>query len=91
MRFCWVQAQPGVEGKEIVDQLAKIFLKLDIIDINVPLGGGEAKCKIRDILIDVWQKRWDSEPKCRHLYALQRKVGGPIFNGQIRKEEVVIA
>jgi hypothetical protein len=34
-------------------------LKPDIIDINVPLGRGDAKCMIRVILIDVWQKRWD--------------------------------
>ena len=51
----------------MVDQLAKRALKIDIIDINVPLGRGEAKCKIRAILIDAWEKRWDSEPKGRHL------------------------
>ena len=71
VRFCCVPAHSGVEGNEIVDQLAKRALKLDIIYINVPLGRGEAKCKIRAILIDVGQKRWDSELKGQHLYALQ--------------------
>jgi hypothetical protein len=41
-------------------------------------------------MIDVWQKRWDSEPKGRNLFSLQRKVAGPRFNGQIRKEEMVL-
>lgn len=51
------------------DQLASRALKQDIIGINFPLGRGEAKCKIRAILTDVWQKRWNSEPKGCHLYA----------------------
>ena len=49
----------GVEGSEIVDQIGKGALKLDIIDIHAPLDGAEAKCNIRAILTDVWQKRWD--------------------------------
>ena len=56
VRFCCVPALSGVEENEIVDQLAKSALKQDIIDTNVPLVRGEAKCKIRAILIDVWQK-----------------------------------
>ena len=70
VRFCWVPAHSGVEGNYIVDQLSKRALKQDIMDINLPLSRGGAKCKIRDILIDLWQKRWDSEPKGRHLYVL---------------------
>jgi hypothetical protein len=61
---------------------------LFIIDIHVQLGRGEAKFKVRAILIAVWQKRWDSEPKGQHVYALQRKVDQD-SKGQIRKEEVV--
>lgn len=59
VRFCWVPAHSGVEGNEIVDQLSKRALKQDIIYINVPLGRGEDKWKIGDILTDVWQMRWD--------------------------------
>jgi hypothetical protein len=51
VRFCCVPAHSGLEDNSIVDQL-----KQDIIDTNVPLVRGEAKCKIRAILIDVWQK-----------------------------------
>jgi ribonuclease HI len=57
VRFCRVPAHSGVERNEIEDQLAKRALKLDIIDINVPLGIGEARRKITAILIDVCQKR----------------------------------
>jgi hypothetical protein len=35
--------------------MAKKALNKIKIDINVPLGRGEDKCKIRAILIDVWQ------------------------------------
>jgi hypothetical protein len=65
-----------VEGNEIVDQLAKRALKRDIIDINVPLGKGEAKCKVRAILIcatrgkQTVQLKKTSTPPLHHTHRL---------------------
>jgi hypothetical protein len=53
---------PCLLGSEIVDWVAKRALKRDIIDIPAPFGRGEAKCTIKAIMIDVWQKRWTASP-----------------------------
>lgn len=56
--------------------LAKQALKLDEVNINVPLCKAEGKSIIQEKVIGMWQEQWDSNDTGRHLYCVKRNVGG---------------
>ena len=80
----------GVEGNEGVDILAKQALKLNNVDIEIPLSRTEGKAIIKKYVGKVWQEYWDLQDTGRHLYKIQRQVGVMRRKGRNRREEAII-
>lgn len=90
VQFVWVPAHVGIDGNEEVDILAKQALKLDEVNINVPLCKAEGKSIIQEKVIGMWQEQWDSNDTGRHLYCVQRNVGGGRSRDGSRREEAML-
>ena len=54
--FVWVPAHVGVEGNEDVDILAKQSLRIQTIDVEIPLCKAESKSIIKEQMQIVWQE-----------------------------------
>ena len=89
--FMWVPGHRGVRGNDIVDSLAKRALQQEQ-NYVIPLSKNEAKAYISSYIRRVWQRMWDRGATGRHLYSVQREVGGLRCNStENRKEEVMWA
>lgn len=88
--FLWVPAHVGVGGNEKADKLAKEALKKGQVEMQICTSKSELKSIIKEKMVQMWQKRWDTESKGRHLYQVQRSVKGPRVGGRNRREEVVL-
>ncbi|KAJ8351312.1 hypothetical protein SKAU_G00227880 [Synaphobranchus kaupii] len=62
---------------------------MERVELDVPYGRGEAKAIVRAAVIAEWQRRWDSEVRGRHLYAIQASVTRTTAGGMGRRKEVV--
>lgn len=81
--FVWVPAHVGVE--ENVDKLAKLSLKWQTVDLNVPLSRAEGNSIIKSQMMEKWQQFWDVNDTGRHLYNIQEKFGVGRMRGRNRK------
>ncbi|KAJ8333541.1 hypothetical protein SKAU_G00415490 [Synaphobranchus kaupii] len=88
--FLWVPTHVGVEGNETVDILAKQSLKLQLIDILIPLSKAEVKTIIKD-MCKTRKEYWDLIDTGRHLHSIQKHVGVGGIRGRSPREEKVIA
>ena len=69
--FVWVPSHSGIEGNEVVDQLAKDALNSEI-QINIPLSKAEVKHIIVTKMIGEWQGQWDRESKGSFLRTIKK-------------------
>ena len=90
VRFCWVPSHCGIEGNEIVDQLAKETLDHDI-DPLTTVNFADLKPLVNSYIQQEIQIIWDVSIHGRDLYLLKPTLGPPKrFRHLTRAEEVVI-
>ena len=90
VRFCWVPSHCGIEGNEIVDQLAKETLDHDI-DPLTTVHCADLKPVVNSYIQQEVQIKWDVSIHGRDLYLLKPTLGPPRkFKHLTRAEEVVI-
>ena len=90
VRFCWVPSHCGVEGNEIVDQLAREALHRDI-DPLVTVRFADLRPLVNSYIQQEVQIKWDVYVHGRDLYLLKPTLGPPKrFRHLTRAEEVVI-
>ena len=90
VRFCWVPSHCGIEGNEIVDQLAKQTLDHDI-DPLTTVHFADLKPLVNSYIQQEVQIKWDVSIHGRDLYLLKPTLGPPQrFRHLTRAEEVVI-
>ena len=90
VRFCWVPSHGGIEGNEIVDQLAKETLDHDI-DTLTTVHFADLKPLVNSYIQQEVQIKWDVFIHGRDLYLLKPTLGPPKrFRHLTRAEEVVI-
>lgn len=90
VRFVWVPAHVGIQGNEMVDQMAKEALQLNNINLTVSLSRVEGKSLINQACKDMWQISWDSCMKGRHFYNIQGKLKQSNINHNISRREYII-
>ena len=89
-RFCWVPSHCGIEGNEIVDQLAKETLDHDI-DPQTTVHFADLKPLVNSYIHKEVQIKWDVSIHGRDLYLLKPRLGPPKrFLHLPTAEEVVI-
>ena len=90
VRFCWVPSHCGIEGDEIVDQLAKESLDHDI-DPLTTVHFADLKPLDNSYIQQEVQIKWDVSIHGRDLYLLKPTLGPPKrFRHLTRAEDVVI-
>ena len=90
VRFCWVPSHCGIEGNEIVDQLAKETLDNDI-DPTTTVHYADLKPLVNSYIKPEVQTKWDISIYGRDLYLVKPTLGPPKkFQHLTRAEEVVI-
>ena len=90
VRFCWMPSHCGIEGNEIVDQLAKETLDHDI-DPLTTVHFADLKPLVNSYIQQEVQIKWDVSIHGRDLYFLKPTLGPPKrFRHLTRAEEVVI-
>ena len=88
--FCWVPSHCGIEGNEIVDQLAKETLDHDIKPLTT-VHFADLKPLVNSYIQQEVQIKWDVSIHGRDLYLLKPTLGPPKrFRHLTRAEEVVI-
>ena len=88
--FCWVPSHCGIEGNEIVDQLAKETLGHDI-DALATVHYADLKPLVNSYIQQEVQIKWDVSIHGRDLYLLKPTLRPPKkFKHLTRAEEVVI-
>ena len=90
VRFCWVPSHCGIEGNEVVDQLAKETLDHDIHPLTT-VHYADFKPLINSYIKQEVQTKWDVSIHGRDLYLVKPTLGPPKkFHHPTRAEEVVI-
>ena len=90
VRFCWVPSHCGIEGNEVVDQLAKETLDQDINPLTT-VHYADLKRLVNSYIKQEVQTKWDVSIHGRHLYLVKPTLGPPKkFQHLTRAEEVVI-
>ena len=90
VRFCWVPSHCGIDGNEIVDQLAKETLNQDI-DPLASVHYTDMKPLVNSYIQNLVQTKWDVAVHGRDLYLVKPTLGPPKkFQHLTRAEEVVI-
>ena len=90
VRFCWVPSHCGIEGNEMVNQLAKETLDHDI-DPLTTVHFADLKPLVNSNIQQEVQIKWDVSIHGRDLYLLKPTLGPPKrFRHLTRAEEVVI-
>ena len=88
--FCWVPSHCGIEGNEIVDQLARETLDHDI-DPLTTVHYADLKHVVNSYIQQEVHIKWDVSIHGRDLYLLKPTLGPPRkFKHLTRAEEVVI-
>ena len=90
VRFCWVPSHCGIEGNEIVDQLAKETLDHDI-DPLATVHFADLRPLVNSYIQREVQIQWDVSIHGRYMYLLKPTLGpSKRFRHLTRAEEVVI-
>ena len=90
VRFCWVPSHCGIEGNEVVDQLAKETLDHDINPLTT-VHYADLKPLVNSYIKQEVQTKWDVSIHGRDLYLVKPTLGPPKkFQHLTRAEEVVI-
>ena len=90
VRFCWVLSHWGIEGNEIVDQLAKETHDHDI-DPLTTVHFANLKPLVNSYIQQEVKMKWDVSIHGRDLYLLKPTLGPPKrFRHLTRAEEIVI-
>ena len=90
VHFCWVPSHCGIEGNEIVDQLAKGALDHDI-DPLTTVHYADLKPQVNSYIRQEVQTKWDVSIHGRDLCLVKPTLGPPKkFQHLTRAEEVVI-
>ena len=90
VRFCWVPSHCGIDGNEIVDQLAKETLDKDI-DPLASVHYTDMKPLVNPYIQNLVQTNWDVAVHGRDIYLVKPTLGPPKkFQHLTRAEEVVI-
>ena len=88
--FCWVPSHCGIEGNEVVDQLAKETLDHDINPLTT-VHYADLKPLVNSYIKQEVQTKWDVSILGRDLYLLKPTLGPPKkFQHLTRAEEIVI-
>ena len=90
LKFLWVPAHVGIVGNEKADKMAKKALEKLEVEKNVSISKAEVKSVIWGKVNMMWQGKWDSESKGRHLYRIQDSIQVKRLGSSNRKEEVVL-
>ena len=90
VRICWVPSHCGIEGNEIVDQLAKETIDHDV-DPLATVHYADLKPVVNSYIQQGVQIKWDVSIHGRDLYLLKPTLGPPKkFKHRTRAKEVVI-
>ena len=76
VRFCWVPSHCGIEGNEIVDQLAKEILDHDINPLAT-VYYADLKPVVNSYIQQEVQIKWDASIHGRDLYLMKPTLGPP--------------
>ena len=76
VRFCWVPSHCGIDGNEIVDQLAKETLDQDI-DPLASVHYTDMKPLVNSYIQNLVQTKWDVAVHGRYLYLVKPTLGPP--------------
>ena len=88
--FCWVPSHCGIEGNEIVDQLAKETLEHDK-DSLATVHYADLKPVVNSYIQQEVQIKWDVSIHGKHLYLLKPTLGPPKkLKHLTRAEQVVV-
>ena len=88
--FCWVPSHCGIEGNEVLDQLAKETLDHDINPLTT-VHYADLKRLVNSYIKQEVQTKWDVYIHGRDLYLVKPTQGPPKkFQHLTRAEEVVV-
>ncbi|GBM66161.1 hypothetical protein AVEN_68288-1 [Araneus ventricosus] len=61
----WVKAHVGVAGIEAADRAAKQASTKEQVDIHLGVPTSTFKTKLKKMVLEAWQRRWDDEEESR--------------------------
>ena len=56
--FLWIPSHCGIQGNEEADELAKLAVEKDTVDLNIKLGPNELKSKIKKEIVKAADDEW---------------------------------
>ena len=87
----WVPSHIGISGNETVDKLANSGVVQPQVDVEIPLGTGEAILLAQNYVNKKWQKSWENGDTGRQYYGIEPNVAGGIkYANKSRSKEVKI-
>jgi hypothetical protein len=91
LHLCWIPSHVNISGNEEADQLARLALNKETIDIEVDLELKEGYKLVDAHIMKCWQNKWNTEITGRYYHAIQPTVSKAIkFKAKNRNKETTI-
>lgn len=89
--ICWIPSHIGILGNSMADNLAKTATHKNQIDIDIGKGINECRQDLHDLIIKLWQKRYDKSGKNLHYKQIEPSVSTKVkYTSTNRHKEITI-